>query len=1313
MRYFKLMVCTGILLLLSGAASGQQDYISIFAGGGPNNVPATSAPVFNEPASVALDGAGNVYFTTGGNNYPWDVVENRVWKVTKSTGILTILAGSYYEGYSGDGGPAVDAQFQNPTGIAVDSAGNVFIADTNNEIVREVNVSTGIINTIAGTPGRSGYSIDNRPATIALLYFPRGVAIDKNGNLFIADTNNHRIRMVACATVTSSGGTCTPNAGQTTGYIYTVAGTGNYPYSGDNTPATSANLYHPYGVTTDNAGNLYIADTFDSLVRRVACGTGISGCTPPPDETSGYIYTLAGYGESPGHSGTAGYNGDGIEANTAELNIPISVSVDNSGNLFIADNNNNRTREVSCVTTTSNGGTCTPNSAQASGNIYTVAGTGTAGYNGDNQAATTAELNYPDWVAVDGAGDLFIADGNDLVREVTCDNYMVACTPPPGADWGYIYTIAGTPSSPSPSFSGNDVPANDATLFSPTGTASDSAGNLYIADTGNCVVREVSASTGNISTFAGIPGICSYGGDGGSATSAYLNDPYKVAVDSLDNVYIADELNCVVRKVSGGTISTFAGTPGTCGYGGDGGAATSAQLYWPTGVAVDNSGNVYIADQHNQVVRNVSGGIISTFAGNYALGGGFSGDFGPATSAQLATPIDVAVDRTGNVYIADEVNSRIRKVNPSGIITTYAGNGTTGYLGDGILAITTSLYYPEGVAVDLAGDVLIADNDNGRVRLVDQGGIIHTIAGNGTGAGFYGNDVLATTAALQPVSVSIDPSGNIYAADVNTYLIRKISALAIVNPSLVSVTFDQQPIKTTSEPVAITLAANGSVDIGSITLSAGFVETDDCPSTLNSTTCTIDVSFAPTVAGIINGTLTISYNGFFTQETVVNLQGTATALTLSPTSLAFGSHLVATSTTKTVTVKGGTTYTATSATLEGDTTDFTIASNTCTGAITTRCVIGVKFDPLSTGAKKATLIIHDSDPTNPQLVGLTGTGTSSESFTPASVTFTKDQTINVASTNTKVTFKYTGTGTLTLTSLVASTNYSINYTGITSGGCNTVTSLATNATCTFNVAFTPTSIGTITGTVTANFTGDPNGFTSQQLPLSGTGTEVTLSPASLAFGTVTTIKTLSVTVKNMGATPLTFSSAPTITGTGAANFAVLPYNTPSTSTCLNGTVTLAQYGFCTYTVTFTGGVGTTSLAADLNISDNGGGSPQVVAMTGTETEVSLTPATLAFGTILGTETLSMAVQNLGTTPLTFSKAPTVTGTGAANFVVQPYIVGTQSTCLEPGLTLTQDQICTYTVTFTNAGGTTSFTTSLNIFDNGGGSPQLEKMTARD
>src|ERR1700733_1960590 len=1196
MRYFRLVVCAGILLFLSGAASAQQDYINNFAGGGPNNVPATTAPVYSG-TNVAVDKNGNVYFSSQGCN-----TQHRVWMINKSTGILTIIAGTYYYGYSGDGGLAVNAQLYYPYGIAVDSVGNIFIADEYNHIIREVNASTGIITTIAGTPQSacSGACGDNGPATSAKLYYPTGVAIDKNGNLIIADQYNGRIRMVSCATVTSTGGACTANSGQTAGDIYTVAGnTAVGIYNGDGIPAIGANLYYPIGVAVDTAGNIYIADTDDELIRRVACGTGITGCTVPSGETIGAIYPLAGTGESNGHPGTAGYTADGVAATTSELSEPQTVAIDNSGNLFIGDQNNQRIREVSCVTTTSSGGACTASTGQTAGDIYTVAGDASAGYNGDNKLATTAQLYYPIGVAVDSAGDLFIGDlDDDRIREVPCDVSTLTCTPPSGDTAQFMYTIAGTGST---TFFGNNVPATGADLYYPTGVASDSAGNIYIADRSNCVVREVSG--GNISTFAGT-GTCGYSGDGGAATSADLNQPSRVAVDSSNNVYIADTNNCLIRKVSGGNISTFAGKSPSlaCGYMGDGGAATSAELYYPIGVAVDGSGNVYIADQYNYVVRKVSGGNISTFAGNHTYG--FNGDGGPAASAELSYVLDVATDATGDVYIADQYNQRIRKVNASGTISTYAGNGTAGYQGDGGVAYQTSLYYPSSVAVDGAGDVIIGDYDNQRVRLVDESAIIHTIAGNGT-AGFFGNDILATADELyQPLGVAGDPSGNVYEADYQNWLVRKINALTILNSAPSSLLFGTVTKGMTSDPIAITLSANGTVNIGSITPSAQFKETDDCPSTLNSgQTCIVDVQFAPTTAGTVNGTLTISYPGFFAPSLVVPLQGTATALSVTPNPLAFGSQSISVSVTKTVTVKGGTTYAAIPAAISGDTTDFTLTTGAtpCTGTIASTCNIYVKFDPLSTGSKKATLLIYDNDPTSPQLVALSGTGSSYESFTPSSIAF-KPQIINTPSANTKVTFKYGGTGSLTLTSLMASPSaYTLNTTGISSGACSLTgsTVLTQNQTCLFNVAFKPTATGATPGTVTANFTGDPNGVTSLQLPLTGTGTAVKIT-GGLAFGMVTggTTKDLSVTVTNEGTAAITFNT-PTITGTAAAQYAVLPSN-GTNSTCLAASFMLAASKSCTVTVQFTSPAGNGGEAnpADLNIFDSDPASPQVIVASG-------------------------------------------------------------------------------------------------------------------
>jgi trimeric autotransporter adhesin len=301
-----------------------------------------------------------------------------------------------------------------------------------------------------------------------------------------------------------------------------------------------------------------------------------------------------------------------------------------------------------------------------------------------------------------------------------------------------------------------------------------------------------------------------------------------------------------------------------------------------------------------------------------------------------------------------------------------------------------------------------------------------------------------------------------------------------------------------------------------------------------------------------------------------------------------------------VTIKGSTTYT--SSTIDKDTTDFAISANTCTGTITTSCTITVKFDPATPGAKKATLVVEDSDPTSPQLIGITGTGTSYESFSPASVTFAT-QIVNTASKATKIEFKYAGTGSITLNSLTPTASYSVNETGITTDACAPGTTvLSTDDFCYFNVVFTPTATGTTNGSVTASFSADPTGNTSLVLPLTGVGTGVSLSPTALAFGTVTSgTKNLSVTVTNKGSAVLTFSGTPTISGTGAAQFQVLPYSaSPATSTCLNGTVSLSTGQSCTFTVQFSSTGNGDSYAATLTINDSDPASPQKVAMTGKE-----------------------------------------------------------------------------------------------------------------
>jgi len=330
-----------------------------------------------------------------------------------------------------------------------------------------------------------------------------------------------------------------------------------------------------------------------------------------------------------------------------------------------------------------------------------------------------------------------------------------------GADT--ITTIAGTGTA---GFSGDGGQATSAQLTNPRGVAVDAQGNVYIADEPAQRVRKVSG--GNISTVAGT-GTAGFSGDGGQATSAQLKNPIDVAVDAQGNLYIADTLNNRIRKVSGGNISTVAGT-GTAGSTGDGGQATSAQLNNPYGIAVDAQGNLYIADTLNNRIRKVSGGNISTVAGSGTAG--YSGDGGQATSAQLNSPFDVAVDGQGNLYIADGANNRIRKVS-GGIISTIAGTGTAGFSGDGGQATSAQLKAPFSVAVDAQTNLYIADYGNSRIRRV-SGGIITTIAGTGT-AGFTGDGGQASSAQISgPLGVGVDGEGSLYISDTNNRRVRKI-----------------------------------------------------------------------------------------------------------------------------------------------------------------------------------------------------------------------------------------------------------------------------------------------------------------------------------------------------------------------------------------------------------------------------------------------------------------------------------------------------------------------------------------------------------
>ena len=363
----------------------------------------------------------------------------------------------------------------------------------------------------------------------------------------------------------------------------------------------------------------------------------------------------------------------------------------------------------------------------------TTAGTGTVGYSGNGSAAASATLANPSAVAYDAAGDLFLADANNhVVLEVTAA--------------GVISTVAGTGIE---GYSGDGGTATSAQLDTPTGVAVDASGNVYIADSHNHRIRKVSG--GNISTITGT-GVAGFSGDGGTATAAQLSLPSAVAVDSSGNVYIADTNNHRIRKISGGTILTIAGD-GEELFAGDGGTATAATLDSPTGVAVDSSGNVYIADRLNQRIREVSGGNISSIAGSGSarFSGSFGGDGANATAASLARPSGVSVDSSGNVYIADTENQRIRQVSSTGTIATVIGSGSQGFSGDGGAATAAILNSPRSATPDARGNLSVADRLNQRIRA----GLLPTIALGSSPVGVGGTAQSVTLTNTGSASITV------------------------------------------------------------------------------------------------------------------------------------------------------------------------------------------------------------------------------------------------------------------------------------------------------------------------------------------------------------------------------------------------------------------------------------------------------------------------------------------------------------------------------------------------------------------------------
>jgi sugar lactone lactonase YvrE len=598
----------------------------------PAGVVTTLAGLAGSPGSV--DGTGSaarfnapigVAVDSAGNTYVADSENHTIRKIT-AAGVVTTFAGA--AGISGsDDGTGAAARFSKPTGVAVDNAGNIYVVEYSNCTIRKI-TAAGLVTTLAGTAGNPGS--DNYRGSAAKFYYPRGVAVDKAGNVYVADTGNTKIRKI------------TP-----TGDVTTFAGGG---YGSADGTGSNAQFFRPEGVAVDGTGNVYVADTGNQTVRKI---------TP-----AGVVTTVAG---TPMAIGFENGTGSG-----AKFNSPAGIAVDTTGNVYVADTFNGLIRKITSAAT-----------------VTTLAGSVVSSKGSTDGTSSVARFNFPAGVAVDGTNNVYVADTwNHTIRKISAA--------------GVVTTLAGSAGNPG----STDGTGNTARFYSPCGLALDKAGNIYVADTYNCTIRKVTPA-GVVTTFAGVAG--SYGSANGTGSEARFDSPRGIAVDSAGIVYVADYSQTIRKITAAGVVTTLAGSAGERGSAD--GTGSDARFYSPSGIAVDNAGNIYVADRDNYTIRKItSSGVVTTVAGSPGSSG--SAD-GTGSDARFLSTDGIAVDGTGNIYVTDKGFHTIRKITSSGATTTIAG-GYGNADGSGSAA---KFDEPEGIAVDGAGVVYVADSYNSTIRV--------------------------------------------------------------------------------------------------------------------------------------------------------------------------------------------------------------------------------------------------------------------------------------------------------------------------------------------------------------------------------------------------------------------------------------------------------------------------------------------------------------------------------------------------------------------------------------------------------------------